>query len=220
MITGVAVNNVTFSGAAITWSTDRVCTSQVEYGETVSYGNLSSLDPTDTTVHNVILVALIANALYHFRVKSQDAAGNQAVSVDFSFATAPAPNTSSATYYVDPLNGSDTGAGLSPGTAWKSISKVNSATLRPGDHILFKRGGVWREQLIVPSSGSSGAAITFGAFGSGPAPQILGSQAENSAADWTNESNSIWYAHASLAPNIIWRNSVRLTMVSSKSALV
>ena len=152
-----------------------------------------------STVHHVILAALIANTLYHFRVKSQDAAGNLAVSTDFTFTTLQAPITSAATYYVDSLNGNDASDGSSPTTAWKSISRVNSSTFQPGDQILFHRGGSWREQLIVSSSGSSGAAITFSAFGSGPAPQILGSQAKNLAGDWTNESNGIWYAQLSVA---------------------
>lgn len=44
-------------------------------------------------------------------------------------------------YYVDNTTGNDTNDGLLQTTAWRTISKVNNASLRPGDSILFKRGG-------------------------------------------------------------------------------
>jgi hypothetical protein len=58
-----------------------------------------------------------------------------------------------ATYYVDATNGNDANTGLSEATPWKSIAKVNASTFNPGDQILFKREEIWREQLIVPSTG-------------------------------------------------------------------
>ena len=78
-----------------------------------------------------------------------------------------------ASYYVDATLGDDS----NPGTQaqpWKTISKVNSTSFSPGDNIYFKRGETWREQLNVPSSGSDGNPITFGAYGSGDRPIIHG----------------------------------------------
>jgi hypothetical protein len=52
---------------------------------------------------------------------------------------------------------------------WKTISKVNNSRFQPGDFILFKRGETWREQLVVPYSGSRGdkkGACNFGIFAS------------------------------------------------------
>ncbi len=79
-----------------------------------------------------------------------------------------------ATYYVDATNGNDANTGLSETNAWKNIAKVNSSIFNPGDQILFKRGEVWRETLIVPSSGADGQPITFGAYSSGAKPRISG----------------------------------------------
>lgn len=79
----------------------------------------------------------------------------------------------SVTYYVDP-NGSDAEAGTSTGTAWATVAKVNGSSFNPTDIILFKRGGVWNESLVVPSSGTSGNEITFGAYGTGANPIITG----------------------------------------------
>jgi len=76
------------------------------------------------------------------------------------------------TYYVDCNAADDTGDGLTTGTAWKTIAKVN-ATLT-GDQsdtsVLFKRGCTWREQLTVPGSGTSGHPFTFGVYGTGAKP--------------------------------------------------
>jgi parallel beta-helix repeat protein len=84
--------------------------------------------------------------------------------------------TMAATYYVDRVNGRDSNSGTSTSSPWKTIAKVNSFTFKPGDNILFRRGIIWYEQLTVKQSGTSSAAITFGAYGSGSAPVIDGSQ--------------------------------------------
>jgi hypothetical protein len=88
-----------------------------------------------------------------------------------------APALYAATYYVDGTSGQDTNPGLSEVTAWKTITKVNASRFSPGDQILFKRGCVWREQLTVPSSGSAGNPIIFGAYGTGNKPVISGANA-------------------------------------------
>lgn len=82
-----------------------------------------------------------------------------------------------ATYYVD--TASSGGDGTTQATsgaqaAFATIAAVNGASFSAGDSILFKRGCTWREQLTVPSSGSAGSPITFGAYGSGNDPIISG----------------------------------------------
>jgi len=90
------------------------------------------------------------------------------------------------TYYVDTSADGDVGAGTSEAAniAWKTITKVNASSFSAGDSILFKRGCTWREQLTIPSSGSVGNPITYGAYGSGDLPKIYGSTAITS---WTYE---------------------------------
>jgi hypothetical protein len=90
--------------------------------------------------------------------------------------SSPATNI---TYYVDATDGKDSNSGTSEATPWKTIAKVNMLKFQPGDQILFKRGDVWREQLTVPSSGSAGRPINFGAYGSGPDPIITGADIVN-----------------------------------------
>lgn len=111
-----------------------------------------------------------------------------------------AGNGWSATYYVDQTGGNDANNGLSTGSAWKTIAKVNASYFAPGDSILFKRGEIWREQLTVPSSGSAGSPITFGAFGSGAKPII---QPTTALSSWTQESGNIYYATLATAPTVV-----------------
>jgi len=78
-------------------------------------------------------------------------------------------------YYVDNVAGGDSNSGISVTTAWKTIARVNQASFAPGDRILFKRGGIWREQLTISAAGMPGNPILFDAYGSGNAPVISGS---------------------------------------------
>lgn len=94
-----------------------------------------------------------------------------------------------ATDYYIANTGSDADNGLSIGHEWKTINKVNTSTFSAGDRILLNCGDTWREQLTIPSSGTSGSYITFGSYGSGNKPRILGSKIETS---WTNSSGNIW----------------------------
>jgi parallel beta-helix repeat protein len=91
-----------------------------------------------------------------------------------------------ANYYVK--NGGNDGAdGLSDGNAWETVNKVNISSFSPGDTIFFNKGDTWREQLTVPSSGSSGSPIVFTSYGSGADPIIKGS---NLVATWTGGNTS------------------------------
>src|SRR4029077_12491897 len=57
-----------------------------------------------------------------------------------------------------------------------TIAHVNAQSFNPGDSVLFQRTCAWYgTALTVPSSGSSGSPITFGAYGSGANPIVKGS---------------------------------------------
>lgn len=78
-------------------------------------------------------------------------------------------------HYVDSVSGSDANDGLSPSSAWKTLEKVNSATFKPGDRILFKAGGVWSGELWPKGSGVSGNPIVIDMYGTGSKPSFTGS---------------------------------------------
>ena len=84
-------------GATIGWTTNEASDTQVEYGLTTSYGSSTTLNTALVTSHSASLSGMAANTLYHYRVKSRDAAGNLATSGDFTFTTAATADTTPPT---------------------------------------------------------------------------------------------------------------------------
>jgi hypothetical protein len=94
VIGSIRSSNITASGATISWTTNEPSTTQVEYGLSTAYGSTTSLDSTLRTSHTLLLSGLVPGTVYHFRVRSMDAAGNPATSGDNAFTTeAPPPDT-------------------------------------------------------------------------------------------------------------------------------
>ncbi len=85
-ITGTSATNITQTTATITWNTNEVADSRVDYGLTTSYGS-NTVDASDVTAHSINLSGLTANTLYHFKVTSADPSNNSSVSSDFTFTT-------------------------------------------------------------------------------------------------------------------------------------
>ena len=94
-------------------------------------------------------------------------------------------------FHVDAAKGDDAKDGLAPGSAWRSLGRVNGAALRPGDKVLFRRGGAWRGQL-VPVSGDASGVVTYGAYGEGEKPLLLGSAAMDRPEDWQPAGPDLW----------------------------
>jgi len=65
--------------------------------------------------------------------------------------------------------------GTGTDSVYKTIADVNLKSFAPGDNIYFRKGQTWRETLTIPSSGTLGHPITFGAYGEGEKPIIDGS---------------------------------------------
>lgn len=70
-------------------------------------------------------------------------------------------------YYVS-CDGCDENDGLSMEKPWKSLERVSSAELLPGDLVLFKRGDLFRG-FVKAKSG-----VTYGAYGTGDKPKFYG----------------------------------------------
>ena len=91
MISAVQATAITQNSATIIWTTNEPADTQVEYGLTASYGSATVLNPTLSTGHSQPLTGLAIGTIYHYRVKSKDAAGNLATSADLTFTTSSAP---------------------------------------------------------------------------------------------------------------------------------
>ena len=108
----------------------------------------------------------------------------------------------STSYYVDSQWGSDGNDGSSS-TPWKTIDRVNMASLIAGDAVYFKRGGIYRGTLL-PKSGTASSYVTYGAYGGGTTdkPKLFASYQRTSTSDWQDEGGNVWstgYKPASLS---------------------
>lgn len=125
-----------------------------------------------------------------------------------------------ASYFIDASNGNDSNNGTSPDTSWKTIAKVNRSSFYTGDDILFKRGEVWREQLIISSSGTEGNPIGFGAYGDGDNPTITGTEnITGTTGDWTQVDLNIWARPLPKETKVIIFNLTHLGEQSEKPKL-
>ena len=118
-------------------------------------------------------------------------------------------------YYVNSSGGSDINDGLSEVYAWKTINKVNGTSFSPGDTILFKRGEIWREQLI-PHSGDITGYITYGAYGTGNTPIINGSDLVTT---WGDEGGNVWSATLTTEPSQAFFDDIEGTQESAQGNL-
>jgi len=77
-----------------------------------------------------------------------------------------------ASYHLSP-DGDDTRTALQardPATPWRSLGKASTLALQPGDSVLLRRGGVWRDSLRIARSGTAALPIVVGAWGEGSEP--------------------------------------------------
>ena len=82
-------------------------------------------------------------------------------------------------YYVS-ASGDDNAAGTSPEAAWKTIARVNKATLNSGDGVFFNRGDKFRtEEPLKTSEG-----VTYSAYGTGSKPMIVASTDASGSSNW------------------------------------
>lgn len=108
-----------------------------------------------------------------------------------------------AVYYVDNA-GNDEANGTTIATPWKSLHKVSIAPLEAGSTVLFKRGGQWRDGKLVTKTGVlNGAAMTYGAYGTGNKPRLMGSVSLKSPTDWlqTAPGSNIWVSQIAMLDN-------------------
>lgn len=110
------------------------------------------------------------------------------------------------TYFVSSSRGKDQNDGRTPKSAWQTLARVNSAAIRPGDKILFRRNDLWRGTLR-PKSGTTGHPVTYGAFGNGAKPVLAGSVAKDAPELWVMAQNNIWLTGLSDRRNDVTQQS-------------
>ena len=87
VISAVTNAAVSSTGATVSWVTNEASDSQLQYGLTTAYGSTTVLNSALITSHAQAVSGLLPSTVYHYRVRSRDAAGNLAMSGDFTFKT-------------------------------------------------------------------------------------------------------------------------------------
>lgn len=152
-ISNVQASGITSTTATITWTTNNVADSQVEYGTTTSYGSATPINSSLVTAHSVELTGLSANTTYHYRVKSRDFRGTLVMSNDGTFITSFAGTT---TTYLSDLTWTSMTNGWGPVEKDMSNGEQGTGDGRP----LSIRGVVYPKGLGVHAASSIQYSVT------------------------------------------------------------
>lgn len=86
---GCKAGTIGSTTATIFWNTYKPSTTQLIYGKSENYGEVSPLDKSMVLSHVVRLTGLQPKTTYHFRTRSIDSAGNVGSMKDLTFTTLP-----------------------------------------------------------------------------------------------------------------------------------
>lgn len=86
-------------------------------------------------------------------------------------------------YYIS-STGNDSNSGTSVNSAWKTIEKLNTATLQSGDRVFFEGGKTFAGNIWLRSSGTAASPVRIGSYGTGRAVINAG----NSYGIWADNS--------------------------------
>lgn len=75
-------------------------------------------------------------------------------------------------YFVDSVLGKDSNNGVSSKSAWKTLDKVQTASLLPGDTLFFACGSAFTGGLEITASGLPAKPIVLTFYGRGEAPKF------------------------------------------------
>ena len=117
-----------------------------------------------------------------------------------------------AIQYFVKNGGSDAADGLTDGTAWATVSKVNSmfSGFTAGTIVSFKAGGIYPGNIVATHSGTSVSPIVINSYGTGAKPIISGLTA---VTGWTSDGNGVWSKVLSSAPSLF---DVKIVTLNNK----
>lgn len=134
--------------ATITWTTNELADTQVQYGLTNTYGS-NYFDSTQSLTHTVLLFNLTPGTPYHFQIVATDGAGNSAATSDAIFTTladtVPPPDVSNfiltTTSNSIVLSWNNPSLVSTPDfTQVRVVRKPESPSANPGDGLMVYTG--------------------------------------------------------------------------------
>lgn len=113
-------------------------------------------------------------------------------------------------YYIDAEQGSDDASGLQQvadgaNGPWRSLARINAASIRPGDRILLKCGAIWNEAPTLTLKGTAEAPVILGVYGecTGRRPEIRPMSNAVRAEDFREEAAG-WSAPLGILPGMVF----------------
>lgn len=110
-------------------------------------------------------------------------------------------SASATTYYIDNVIGKDSYSGQSASVSgdtigpWRSLSRVSSALLQPGDTVLLRCGQRWSETLTITKSGTTSNNIYFDSFPANcESKPLIDGGVTVPASSWRQGAGNIWTA--------------------------
>ncbi|MBQ7821803.1 MAG: S-layer homology domain-containing protein [Clostridia bacterium] len=146
------------------------------------------------TVLGAMSISADSTADFHEMDKSTlDKYMNEALALKNDIINSPTTATWTGTAYYLSATGNDSADGLTPATAWKSISKLSGADfLKEGDAVLFKCGDSFR----ITSAFQTVEGVTYSAYGTGAKPKIIGSIDASAKSLWLETEYEDVYKYA------------------------
>lgn len=182
-IDNVTISSIKTDSVEISWNSTVSGTSQIEYGISTLYGNVTQTDDI-SFYHLHTINPLSEGTVYYFRIKTKDTNNIETTSIDYTFTTktmaelestirtSRIDNSLPKTYYVK-VGGNDSLDGQSITNAWGSII-TSVSKLDIGD-TLYVLEGTWNELSITfDKSGIDVAPITLKSY-TNIKPVLIGS---------------------------------------------
>jgi len=123
VISNIVETLISYDKFTVTWDTDLLSTSKVQYGLTASYGS-EETDLTASTAHEIAITGLSAFTEYHYRICSASEAEN--CGADRTFVTDPIPTVTISGIGISPAKNSAV-------ITWTTDNSANSAVLWGAD---------------------------------------------------------------------------------------
>ena len=125
VMSNIDTTNVGTSTATVSWTTDKTASGQVFYGITTAYPQQTAFYFDMGASHDFTLTNLTPGILYHYRVRSTDAANNITYSDDYTFTTSIVTQSVG----VNIVGGSNSGSAPAALTIVTTSTDQNSITL-------------------------------------------------------------------------------------------
>lgn len=115
---------------------------------------------------------------------------NSSNAIAYDFAESRPPKT----YFL--ADSGDDSNNCEEGTPCRTIQKLNTLEVLPGDTIRFNRGDTWilpNDTYINLVSGDTNAMVTYADYGTGEKPILSMANRSFSTGDWTEGGTNLWY---------------------------